>query len=160
MSINAYCDFIDTREMFNNKKIYQCSYCGLKIGLDDPKTSVLCFKKMQDYTVSINKIVNPTFKDEGVTEVKDGDMVQDIVLGRALEKNEELDKEINVNTDEKNMCSKEQIDSRMSICQSCEFYKEHSCMLCGCQIVREANYMNKLAHKDQKCPADKWGPVF
>ena len=56
-------------------------------------------------------------------------------------------------------CSEEQIDARLAICNTCEFYKDNSCLHCGCVIVRESNYMNKLAHKEQSCPINKWGPI-
>lgn len=157
--IDAYCDFIDTNKFFNKKKVYECSYCGMKLGLEDPNRKMLCPKKMQDYTISINKIINPQIKND-IVELKQGDVLQDIVLGKVIERSNELEKEINIDKSDKNMCSKEQIEDRMSICQTCEFFKDNSCTLCGCKIVREANHMNKLAHKDQKCPADKWGPVL
>lgn len=157
--MDAYCNFIDTNRFFNKKRVYECSYCGLKLGLEDPSRKMLCPKKMQDYTLSINKILNPHIKND-IIELKPGDVLQDIILEKTIQKSNEISKEKNVDTSEQNMCSKEQIDSRMAICQTCEFFKENSCMLCGCKIARDANYMNKLAHKDQKCPADKWGPIL
>ena len=58
-----------------------------------------------------------------------------------------------------NMCSDEQISERLQICNSCEYYKDNSCMLCGCVVIRDANYTNKLAHKDQNCPIMKWKAI-
>lgn len=62
-------------------------------------------------------------------------------------------KEINNNRPK---CTQEQIDARLAVCHSCEFYKDNTCMKCGCALSREKNYMNKLFFADQKCPIDKW----
>jgi hypothetical protein len=59
----------------------------------------------------------------------------------------------------KKQCSQEQIDQRMEICKGCEFYKNNTCLKCGCALSRERNYMNKLLWADQSCPVNKWGPV-
>ncbi len=56
-------------------------------------------------------------------------------------------------------CSQEQIDARLAICQGCEFYKNNSCLKCGCALSRDRNYMNKLYWADKSCPIGKWGPV-
>lgn len=155
---SPYCNFIDTNTTFNNKNVYECSYCGIKLGLDDPNTKMFCFKKIQDYSMSVKKITNPTISTDPINIGSDESM-QDIILEKILEdnnKNQAIKENIN-NPD--NLCTDEQIESRLSICRTCEYYKDNSCLLCGCQIVREANHMNKLAHKDQKCPADKWGTI-
>jgi hypothetical protein len=59
----------------------------------------------------------------------------------------------------KNQCTQEQIDERMSICNACEFFKNNTCLKCGCALSREQNYMNKLYYPDKSCPIGKWGPV-
>lgn len=56
-------------------------------------------------------------------------------------------------------CTQEQIDARLAICNGCEFYKNNSCLKCGCSLSREKNYMNKLYWADKSCPIGKWGPV-
>jgi hypothetical protein len=56
-------------------------------------------------------------------------------------------------------CSQEQIDSRLAICQQCEFYQDNSCLQCGCVLSRDRTYMNKLYKADQSCPIGKWGPI-
>lgn len=158
-STSPYCDLIDTNTIFNNKKVYSCNYCGIKIGLDNPDTKMFCFKKMQDFSISIKKITNPSDTKDPIT-LGSAESMQEIVLNKVIE---DSDKENSIKINQNNpnnLCSDEQIESRLSICRSCEFYKDNSCLLCGCQIVREANYMNKLAHKDNKCPADKWGPII
>lgn len=55
--------------------------------------------------------------------------------------------------------SQEQINTRYSICQNCEYYdKELSqCGVCGCNISKKKIFMNKLAWADQECPKGKWG---
>ena len=64
-----------------------------------------------------------------------------------------------INDSNDKICSKEQIDSRLAICQKCEYYKADACLLCGCSVVREQNFNNKLAHKNKACPINKWGPI-
>lgn len=56
-------------------------------------------------------------------------------------------------------CTDEQIQERYNICVSCEFFKNNICTKCGCNLVREKIYMNKLAWADQSCPVGKWGPT-
>jgi hypothetical protein len=56
-------------------------------------------------------------------------------------------------------CTQEQIDTRLEICKGCEFYKNNSCLKCGCSLSRDKNYMNKLYWADKSCPIGKWGPV-
>lgn len=56
----------------------------------------------------------------------------------------------------KKQCTQEQIDARMDICKTCEFFKNNTCMKCGCALSRERNYMNKLLWVDQSCPIKKW----
>lgn len=56
----------------------------------------------------------------------------------------------------KKQCTQEEIDARMEICKSCEFFKNNTCMKCGCALSRERNYMNKLLWADQSCPIKKW----
>lgn len=63
------------------------------------------------------------------------------------------------NTSPENQCSQQEIDNRLSICQSCEFYKNNTCLKCGCALSRERNFMNKLYWKDKSCPIGKWGSV-
>ena len=55
--------------------------------------------------------------------------------------------------------AKEQINSRMDICNSCEYYKDDACMLCGCRVVRDTVYQNKLADKSASCPDGRWKAI-
>ena len=53
--------------------------------------------------------------------------------------------------------SEEEIARRFAICQGCEFFKDNSCMKCGCPVIRTKKYISKLAWADQECPVGKWG---
>jgi hypothetical protein len=57
------------------------------------------------------------------------------------------------------MASAEEIDRRFAICQGCELYDGKACRKCGCPIVREKQFISKLAWAGQSCPVGKWGPV-
>lgn len=54
------------------------------------------------------------------------------------------------------VCTSSQIETRYSICNSCEFFNNNTCTKCDCVITRNLNYMNKLFFKDQECPELKW----
>lgn len=66
--------------------------------------------------------------------------------------------QIEINELEKNGlgCSKETVKNRFSICKSCEFFQDNSCSKCGCRIVRNREFKNKLLWKNEKCPINKW----
>lgn len=55
--------------------------------------------------------------------------------------------------------SKQQLDNRLSICKSCEFWDRFGfggtgkCKKCGCSTQA------KLRMATSKCPIDKWGPI-
>jgi hypothetical protein len=55
------------------------------------------------------------------------------------------------------MASDEEILRRHDICQGCEFFKDNSCMKCGCPVSRTKKYISKLSWADQECPVGKWG---
>ena len=57
------------------------------------------------------------------------------------------------------LASREEVERRFSICQSCEFYDGEACTKCGCPVVREKKYISKLSWADQSCPVGKWGKV-
>jgi hypothetical protein len=56
----------------------------------------------------------------------------------------------------KELCSEQVIDYRLSICQQCEHYQDNTCSQCGCLLIRDRNYLNKLANKNEECPVGKW----
>jgi hypothetical protein len=53
-------------------------------------------------------------------------------------------------------CSEQEIVNRYSICMSCDFFKNNTCDKCGCKVVRNSEFQNKLFWKDQSCPINKW----
>lgn len=53
-------------------------------------------------------------------------------------------------------CSVEQIEKRFSICKTCDFFQDNSCSKCGCRIVRNREFKNKLLWKNEQCPINKW----
>jgi hypothetical protein len=164
-----YCTFEDTQILFKNKKIYRCSYCGTQLALDSPNTKILCFKKHNEI---INSIVNMGVEPEkqilnkhAESEAHFQKIVQDQLQSQTID--------ISLNTEKDSqpvlqnkpttsvdvLCSKEQIEERLKICNACEHFKDNSCLLCGCVVVRDKNFNNKLAHKNHSCPINKWGPV-
>lgn len=153
-----FCDFIDTETTFKGKKIYECKYCKIKLTLENPDTKILCFKKQRE----LENLVNPHV-DPPIDNIKSVDDMMTIVQNSLYEKGPITEDAFNqspkTGENSDNLCSKEQIEHRMSICQTCEYFKENSCLLCGCNIVREKNYNNKLAQKNQHCPIYKWKEI-
>jgi len=152
MNTNPYCDLEDTNTEFNGNKVYRCKYCNLTLALENADTKMLCFKKMID---TQNLIKQSMGAADGNVVFTSPEKMKDTVLEQVLTEQ----KKVSEVSSETNMCSKEQIDHRLQICNSCEHYKENLCELCGCTIVREQNYQNKLSHKNASCPINKWGPV-
>lgn len=129
-----YCNFQETGKIFNNKKVYKCSNCQLELGLDDPNVRVLCFE--QEMTLKKQLIERyDEYTKKAEEKAKDNDI------------------------SDQDLCSKDQIEERMKICNTCEHYKDNACLLCGCRIVREHNYNNKLANKKASCPDGRWDPI-
>lgn len=54
------------------------------------------------------------------------------------------------------LCTESEVNSRYSICQSCQFFQQQTCTKCGCSIVRTIELNNKLLWRDQSCPINKW----
>lgn len=159
---NMFCEFENTGTQFNNRDIYACKYCNTKLLLDNPsQAKVMCFGK--------SKIINEMINEKPI-DIIDGLNENNFVeaaLHKALENSDskKIDEDLSVedllkaSKQESALCSEEQIQSRLNICKLCEYYQDDSCMLCGCVIVREANYKNKLALKHQSCPINKWGQI-
>lgn len=53
-------------------------------------------------------------------------------------------------------CSEDEVSQRYSICETCEFFNNHTCEKCGCAITSAIELHNKLYWKDQHCPINKW----
>lgn len=153
-----YCDFEDTNKIFNHKKIYRCRYCHTTLALENPNAHIICFKRQNDFLDQLDN-ANREPNDQIISQHLDS-----AAQTEAAVKQDFLSKAIQMPTDlnadrPDNLCSKEEIDYRMSICQQCEHYRNDACMLCGCTIIREKNFNNKLAHKDKSCPINRWGPI-
>jgi hypothetical protein len=55
-----------------------------------------------------------------------------------------------------------EIFDRYNICIECpEFNKYKSqCNICGCNISKKSQFLNKLAWADQECPIGKWNKII
>lgn len=167
MSNLSYCTFVDTGKTFNNKKVYRCSYCNTQLALENPNTNIICFKKHNEI---INYIDNMG-KDPRNTTLNlhaESDAHFKSLIEKELEKSKinpadltqtEQTEQMEQPKQQDLLCSKEQIDYRLKICNTCQHFKDNSCLLCGCVVVRDKNFNNKLAHKNHSCPINKWGPI-
>jgi hypothetical protein len=110
---------------------YECKNCGIKVKSSDGNTPVFpCQKSLHrtsDQVSFIQKLSN--FAKATVGHLKEG----------------------------MPMCSDEQIIKRHDICLSCEFFKDDTCSKCGCPLMRNKQFVSKLAWADQECPVGKWG---
>lgn len=54
--------------------------------------------------------------------------------------------------------TQEQINERMKICKTCDFFdaQNSQCLQCGCNLSTKKEFFNKLAWADQSCPLNKW----
>jgi hypothetical protein len=168
-----YCDLSDTGRTFKSKKIYKCHKCGLEAGLDSPDANIICFAKTNEAHISSMSEAN-----EVVKEARKNDKLLHEYENRGNFPPEHMDPMFQnsqqpidsspeyLELDEYgkpkvaiSSASTEQINQRMDICNSCEYYKNESCILCGCRVVRNSVYQNKLADKNARCPDGKWGPI-
>lgn len=159
---NIFCEFEDTNMSFNDKKVYACKNCGIKLTLTDPGIKILCFAKKKILEDAVNPYSDTTI--DGIKNHSDIIKAAFDQLGHKSVPTEETFQQMKSQLDEPenpedNLCSKEQIEERMSICQKCEYFKDNSCLLCGCTVIREKNYNNKLAKKNQHCPIFKWKAI-
>lgn len=50
-----------------------------------------------------------------------------------------------------------EVDRLLSICQTCEFFRNGYCKICGCRCNRSRNaFLNKLRMRSQRCPNNKF----
>jgi len=148
-----YCDLIFTGKTFNGKKIYRCEKCGLEAGLEDPKAKIYCFEKNTE-------LFQQKFMHQQVHEDnEDNALVQGVPFKYNTKEELLKDQQEQIEQQDAVLATPEQIQERMDICNKCQYYKDEACMLCGCRIVREKNYQNKLANKNASCPEGKWGPI-
>ena len=146
-----YCDLEETGKVFNNKKIYKCKNCGLEAGLEDPEAQILCFIENKNAEIAVLKETQKFMENaqkEFQAEINDKYGQTSKLFEMPNEQQEKQDP-----------ATEEIINKRMDICNKCEYYKEDSCMLCGCRVVRGTVYQNKLADKNASCPDGRWGPI-
>jgi len=152
-----FCEFEDTKKIYNNKRIYKCKNCKLEVALENPLTKIICFHfARQDMETSLAA-------SDFAPPVYHGAVGDPTAFIRQQAENQmlKMGKDHTTPTfDPKDLlCSEDQIKDRMNICKMCEHFQNNSCNLCGCTITRDKNYHNKLANKQASCPAQKWGPV-
>lgn len=170
--IMYYCEFDETGSIFNQKKVYKCKHCGITLALDTPNDNIICFYRQNAFIDSLysnqdNKLKSQYLnKDEKIIDATKRDLENEISKINLQAQKNSINQEFRTEAKEEKiekesgLCSKEQIESRLSICQSCEYFKDNSCLMCGCVVVREKNFNNKLAHKGHSCPVNKWGPII
>jgi hypothetical protein len=145
------CDFVKVN--FNE---YKCSVCNITIaynGIDKP--IMICpykinLNKPEDYGMKVSSTI-PEDKKVEELPTQPPSLIQKVFNFTKAATNHVVAGSPK--------CTDEQIHKRYSICNSCEFFKNNTCTKCGCSLLRERVYMNKLAWADQACPVGKWGPI-
>ena len=153
-----YCEFEETGDIFKNKKIYKCKNCNLTLALENPNANITCFS--YNRTVFNQELNNDiTGKPVAINTQDDIDHIARSMIEQRNAAQPTTNTQPTPTEATETLCTEEQINDRLAICNKCEFYEKNACTLCGCHIVREKNYMNKLAKKDAMCPDGRWGPV-
>jgi hypothetical protein len=156
-----YCDFEYTNQTFNNKKIYKCKYCSTRLALENPESNIICFKRQNEIFDELDnqdRLSKDKIESYHLSSNNNDEMKQVVKEDMYTKASEMPTVSLDDNAPD-NLCSKEQIDNRLSICQTCEYYQNDSCLLCGCTVIRDKNYNNKLAHKNKSCPINKWTEI-
>lgn len=152
--INMYdftCDFV---RVDHNE--YRCNSCGILIsysGLEKP--IMICPRKINlndpaKYGITVSSIHKEDKRVEPLSTQPPSLMDKVLNFTKAATKHALAGSP---------KCTDAQIHQRYEICKGCEFFQNNICTKCGCNLVREKIYMNKLAWADQSCPIGKWGPV-
>lgn len=147
------CDFVRT-----GHNEYRCNTCGIAIsytGLEKPV--MICPQKISlnnptEYGITLSS----TESTEQKQETKEIPVEPPSLMQKVLNFTKAATKHAMAGNPK---CTDEQIHHRYNICKQCEFFKNNTCTKCGCNLVREKIYMNKLAWADQSCPVGKWGPI-
>ena len=153
-----YCEFEATGELFKDKRIYKCVNCDLTLALEDPDAKITCFsyaKTVFNQEIEKNGALGKPINIKSEEE-------KEAIAQQVLNNHNDLDAYTPPTAEapqEEALCTDEQISDRLAVCNRCEYYENDACTLCGCHIVREKNYMNKLAKKESICPDGRWGPV-
>jgi len=147
-----YCDLEETGKVFNNKKIYKCKNCGLEAGLEDPEAQILCFVENKNAEMLVLKETQKAIE-------KAAQDFQSEINQKFDQSSKVVDVPFEPQSEIQDPATEELINARMDICNKCEYYKEDSCMLCGCRVVRGTIYQNKLADKNANCPDGRWSAI-
>jgi len=161
MNIDMRCKF--TRSKLNGN-LYVCENCKTVVSSSSMTENQLCPVLLDKYANDPNY---PQIRlDKIQIEDQDGNVLQTVGSDKANDwwtaQQQDVVTRTNINQvpSDRKQCSQEQIDSRLAICQGCEFYENNSCLKCGCTLNRDKNYMNKLLWADQSCPVGKWAQVI
>jgi hypothetical protein len=128
---NFLCEF-KTQDWIN----FECIKCGMKIRAEQPQNNMpilICNKPLHR---SENEA--PSFAKKLQNFAKS--TVQHVTAGMP-------------------MCTEEEIIQRHNVCLGCEFFKDDTCIKCGCPLIRTKQFVSKLAWADQECPVGKWGKI-
>lgn len=136
---NLLCEF---EPIEINPELLQCKYCSLIIQKRDSSKKYMCRERVEE------SAQNPD--NNSHIRVK-------LVKSEILSSNNT--QPTHTESADRQQCSQEQIDDRLSICNKCEFYQNNTCLQCGCALSRDRNFMNKLYWRDQSCPIGKWGTI-
>lgn len=150
MELNIYCEY--TKD--NNSNLFQCVHCHRVVGEHNRAGNicpVLIDKEAKNNGV-VKLVETKIVSQETGEEISDwwDTTVSPYVPEQSVPQND---------PGHRKQCTKEQIEERMNICQSCPFYENNTCLKCGCSLSRDQVYMNKLNWADQSCPIGKWGAI-
>lgn len=116
---------------------FECKNCGLKVTATEPQ---------QDPPIFVCQ--RPIRRHENQDEPSFAQKIQNFAKSTA--------KHIAAGMP---MCTEEQIIERHNICLQCEYFKDDTCSKCGCPLIRNKQFVSKLAWADQECPVGKWGKI-
>ena len=131
MEHNFLCEFVT-----NDNVTFQCKNCGLKVQIADDQTDPPVFPCKR-----------PLLRKAG----------EEVTFAQKLKNFAKATAEHVING--MPMCTEEQIIARHNICLTCEFFKDDTCGKCGCPLIRNKQFVSKLAWADQECPVGKWGKI-
>ena len=172
--VNIFCSF---QQSNLNPNLYVCQHCGNVVDQKNyhpaslPMCPVLTDVSAMNPDVNQVKLAEVAVSNDGgktfVSVTKDTQptaILEDWWFykpfgGNALETKPPRPQQYENDNQNRKQCTQAQIDERLKICHGCEFYKNNTCLKCGCVLSREKTYMNKLLWADQKCPVEKWGPI-
>lgn len=114
-----------------------------------------------------DRLVTTAKQDGRIAENKDNTFAYEVLNQQAqdyaenyiAERSQPPKQELSEEDKKKLMCTQEEINQRLSICQTCEYYENDTCLQCGCAISRASIHSNKLAFRNKSCPVNKWGPI-